>query len=76
MLSARYDTINLTDSGYNGGKQTSYVLGATWVPIDHIKFQLNYSKNDIDKQKNTTFGTTSLASGTANAVVLRTQIDW
>lgn len=69
MLSARYEWLNLTDSGVDGGESTSWVGGIGWVPIDHVKFQLNYSSNDIDLPSST-------ASGSYDAVSFRTQIDW
>ena len=75
MLSARYDTIDLTDHNIDGGKQTSYIGQVTWIPIDHIKFQLDYSRNNIDLASST-YGTLNNGSGKANVVEMRTQIDW
>ncbi|MGL5837287.1 MAG: OprO/OprP family phosphate-selective porin, partial [Sphingorhabdus sp.] len=31
-----------------GGKQTSYLLGLNWYPIDYIRFMLNYGRVEID----------------------------
>ncbi len=69
MLSARYDTINLTDLPTDGGAQTSTTLGITWMPISYVKFQLNASHSDIELP-------TSAAEGDADAFTFRTQIDW
>ena len=69
MLSARYDTINLTDLPTDGGKQDSYILGVTWMPIGYVKFQLNASHNNISLPGGAT-------SGDADVVTFRTQLDW
>ncbi len=69
LLSARYDTINLTDLPTDGGSQDSYIAGITWMPISYVKFQLNASRNRISLPNSAT-------SGQADAVTFRTQIDW
>jgi phosphate-selective porin OprO and OprP len=72
MLSARYDYLDLTDggSGTNGGKQTGYLAGATWVPITNVKFQLNYAKYKFE------YPGASAQDGDADTITMRTQIDW
>lgn len=69
LLSARYDTVSLTDLPTDGGKQDSYIFGVTWMPIGYVKFQLNASHNNIALPGGAT-------SGDANVVTFRTQIDW
>ncbi|MFT3729211.1 MAG: porin [Terricaulis sp.] len=59
---------------------TAYTLGATWVPVQHVKFQLNYSQTDISYTNrgdiSTTAGLQQLQDNSIKAVVLRTQFDW
>jgi phosphate-selective porin OprO/OprP len=49
---------------------TSYTLGASWVPIEHVKFQLNYASTSIDD-----IGV-GVADQDVNTISLRTQLDW
>jgi phosphate-selective porin OprO and OprP len=74
MLSARYENIDLSDTnfGANRNETTAYTVGATWVPIAHVKFQLNYSSTDIDYSVNNA----GHVDNTINAATLRTQFDW
>ncbi|WP_395646179.1 OprO/OprP family phosphate-selective porin [Terricaulis sp.] len=74
MLSARYESLNLSDANFGAPRNelTAYTLGATWVPIGHVKFQLNYSSTDVDY----TVNSASFVDNTIDAVTLRTQFDW
>lgn len=80
MLSARYEELDATDSGFANAtlasdrraELTATTLGATWVPVEHVKFQLNYSTTDIDY----TLNDANHVDNTINAVTLRTQFDW
>lgn len=74
MLSARYENLDMSDAnfGANRNELTAYTLGATWVPISHVKFQLNYSSTDVDY----TVNNASHVDNTINATTLRTQFDW
>jgi phosphate-selective porin OprO and OprP len=74
MLSARYEGLDQSDTnfGANRNELTAYTLGATWVPISHVKFQLNYSSTDVDY----TVNNAAHVDNTINAVTLRTQFDW
>ncbi|MBS0384915.1 MAG: hypothetical protein JSS00_06155 [Proteobacteria bacterium] len=87
MLSARYENLDLSDAsfGINRNETTAYTLGATWVPISHVKFQLNYSHTDVNYTDNTSDALTGASNPAGvqvnrdnkiNAVVLRTQFDW
>ena len=51
---------------------TAYTVGATWIPIAHVKFQLNYSSTDVDYVANSA----TRVDNTIDAVTLRTQFDW
>ena len=68
MLSARYDTIDLTDGPTDGGKQDTITGGVTWMPIAYVKFQLNASRNNI--------ALPGPGGGDADTFTFRTQIDW
>lgn len=70
MLSARYDTLDLSDSpDTQAGEQTAYGIGLDWVPIDHVRFKLNYAHSDIDRDD---LG----EDGEADIISLRTQFDF
>jgi phosphate-selective porin OprO/OprP len=70
MLSARYDYLDLSDpaGGAARGEQTAYNLGLDWVPIDHVRFKLNYAVSDMDR----TVG----ADDEARVITLRSQFDF
>jgi phosphate-selective porin OprO/OprP len=86
MLSARYEDLDLTDVnfGNNRNETTAWTLGATWVPISHVKFQLNYSSTEVDYKNNVSDAVTGTGGdgvqprqdNTIDAVTLRTQFDW
>ncbi|GIK47480.1 MAG: hypothetical protein KJZ75_06535 [Hyphomonadaceae bacterium] len=69
-LSARYDYIDLSDAAFGGnrGEQTAYAVGLDWIPLDHVRFKLNYAFSDMDR----TVGT----DDEAQIVTLRTQFDF
>lgn len=73
MLSGRYDFLDLSDpagglAGVGRGEQTAYSVGLDWVPIDHVRFKLNYAMSEMDR----TVGT----DDEAQIVSLRTQFDF
>lgn len=84
MVSARYENLDLTDAnfGNNRSEVSAWTLGATWVPISHVKFQLNYSNTDVNYSNNVADGDSGLVGtqprqdNTIRAVTLRTQFDW
>jgi phosphate-selective porin OprO and OprP len=68
-LSARYDYIDLSDGAdINRGEQSAYAVGLDWVPLDHVRFKLNYAVSDMDR----TVGT----DDEAQIITLRTQFDF
>jgi phosphate-selective porin OprO/OprP len=71
-LSARYDFIDLTDplAGASRGEQTAFAVGLNWVPVDHVRFMLNYASTDADR---TAPGS---VDGEADIFTLRTQFDF
>lgn len=74
MLAARYENLDLSDTNFGGNRNelTAYTVGATWIPIAHVKFQLNYSSTDVDYAANSA----TRVDNTIDAVTLRTQFDW
>lgn len=70
MLSARYDYLDLSDpaAAATRGEQTAYNVGLDWVPIDHVRFKLNYAVSDMDR----TVG----ADDEARVITLRSQFDF
>ena len=71
-VSARYDYIDLTDIdvGTSRGEQTSYAVALNWVPVDHVRFMLNYAQTDMDR---TAVGSTD---DEAQVFTLRSQFDF
>jgi phosphate-selective porin OprO/OprP len=76
MLSARYDSLDMTDTGIGLatdtlGEQSAYAVGLDWIPLDHVRFKLNYARSEVD-YTNPGDG----ADAEANIVTLRTQFDF
>ncbi len=71
-LIARYDSIDLTDidAGSSRGEQTAYGLGVNWVPIDHVRFMLNYTSTEADRTA------AAAIDADADVISLRTQFDF
>jgi phosphate-selective porin OprO/OprP len=69
-VSARYDFIDLSDTagGSSRGEQSAWALGLNWVPVDHVRFMLNYAQTDADR--------TAGADADVEVVTLRTQFDF
>lgn len=73
MLSARYDYVDLSDpagglAGAGRGEQTAYNLGLDWVPVDHVRFKLNYASTEMDRVAG--------VDDEAQIISLRTQFDF
>ena len=69
IFGARYDMLDLTDGTMDGGEQKGVTLQATWQPLAFLKFQADWSHLDIERPN-------SPLSGTADAVTIRSQIEW
>ena len=48
QLNARYDYLDLIDNGIVGGKQQTAGLSAIWIPIEYVRFVVNYGHLWID----------------------------
>jgi phosphate-selective porin OprO/OprP len=73
MLSGRYDYIDLSDEEFpvgTRGEQSAYAVAVDWVPIDHVRFKLNYAVSDMDRTGAAT------VDNEAQIVTLRTQFDF
>jgi len=70
----RYDFIDLSDAdiGGNRGEQTSYAVALNWVPVDHVRFMLNYASTEADR----TSGNATAGDAEADVLSLRTQFDF
>ncbi|NNE40823.1 MAG: hypothetical protein HKN14_07885 [Marinicaulis sp.] len=81
---ARFDTIDLTDNGVNGGSYDSYILGADWWPVKYVRLGINYFNVDADLGSSTSGLDSNFAAlVTAGApvedvegVILRAQFDF
>ncbi len=45
---ARFDELNLSDSGIDGGELGTLILGVDWWPTDHVRLGVNYFNADAD----------------------------
>jgi len=74
-LIARYDFIDVSDDngGASRGEQSAWAVGLNWVPVDHVRFVLNYATTEADRTD-----PISATAGDAEAevITLRTQFDF
>jgi len=83
-LVARFDTIDLSDSGVNGGSFNSYILGADWWATKYMHLGVNFFKVDADLGSSTSgldsnFASLVIAAAPAEdvtGVMLREQFDF
>jgi phosphate-selective porin OprO/OprP len=59
---------------FRGGKQTGYLAGVTWIPMDYVRFLLNYIHTEVSGGP-TAKGLNRKGFST-DAVALRAQIDF
>ncbi len=48
QLNLRYDHLDLDSDGIAGGTQNAFQAGLTWIPTDHVRFLVNYSRIAYD----------------------------
>ncbi|MGD9982465.1 MAG: OprO/OprP family phosphate-selective porin, partial [Hyphomonadaceae bacterium] len=73
MLSARYDFIDLSDpagAAATRGEQSAYAVGLDWIPVDHVRFKLNYAMSEADRSSPVA------VDEEARVITLRTQFDF
>ncbi|EIZ80684.1 phosphate-selective porin O and P [Novosphingobium sp. Rr 2-17] len=73
QVNARYNWLDLEDAGIKGGREQTAALSAIWIPMDYVRFILDYGHIWVKDSPVT-------ANGRANYGVdslgLRTQIDF
>ena len=74
-LIARYDFIDVSDNdaGTSRGEQSAWAVGLNWVPVERVRFVLNYATTEADRTD-----PISATAGDAEAevITLRTQFDF
>ena len=81
---ARFDTIDLSDSGVIGGSFNSYILGADWWATKYTRLGVNVFKVDADLGSSTSgldgafaaLVTAAVAMEDVKGVMLRAQFDF
>ena len=73
QINARYDTIDLTDAGRNGGRQQTAALSLVWMPIDYVRFIANYGHIWLNGAAVTAAGDPNYS---ADAFGMRAQLDF
>ena len=81
---ARFDTIDLSDSGVNGGSFNSYILGADWWATKYTRLGVNVFKVDADLGSSTSgldgafaaLVTSAVTMEDVTGVMLRAQFDF
>jgi phosphate-selective porin OprO and OprP len=80
-------SLNVTPTGLagrqaRGGKQTGYLLGLTWIPVDYVRFMANYIRTSVDggsfaaAANPTSTDPVNKRSYSTDAFALRAQIDF
>ena len=47
-MNARYDHLDLNNSGFIGGKQAAYAVGLSWTPTERTRLILNYARMQFE----------------------------
>lgn len=68
-LAARYATIDLNDTGFNGGELDTINLAVNWYPTSNTRLDLNYVRSE-------TSNTGPVPNDTTNAFIVRAQYDF
>ncbi len=70
-VAARFNTLDLTDNGVNGGEMESVTVGLNWYTTPFTRLMLNYVRNDLDATGPVAFRETD-----PEYVMLRAQADF
>lgn len=73
QVNARYDWIDLTDAGRNGGTQRVAGMSLIWIPIDYVRFVANYGHIWVRGAAQTVAGNPDYS---ADAFGMRAQLDF
>jgi len=68
QVTARYDTLDLTDNGAFGGEQETYVLGLSWYMTRYIRTMFDYGHSKVSDRLGN--------DNAADTVGLRLNVDW
>ena len=75
QLAVRYDRIDLTDEGFWGGEQDTYLVGASWWVNRYTRFMANYSHSSVNEAFNVSSNGAD-GQNSINTFGLRAQVDW
>jgi phosphate-selective porin OprO/OprP len=73
QVNARYDWLDLNDAGIVGGRQRTAGLSVLWMPVDHVRFAVNYGHIWIDDAAVPAGGDRDYS---ADALGMRAQVDF
>jgi phosphate-selective porin OprO and OprP len=73
QINARYDWLDLSDAGIVGGRQQIAGLSAIWIPVDYVRFLVNYGHLWI---KDAAVAAGGDRNYSADVVGMRAQIDF
>ena len=75
QIAYRYDMIDLTDEGIQGGEQDTHIIGLNWYLNRHTRMMVNYAISDIE---NGQIAGPNGADGEneVKGVTIRAQVDW
>ena len=73
QVNARYDMVDLTDAGRNGGRQQTAGMSLLWIPMDYVRFIANYGHIWVRGAAQTVAGNPNYS---ADAFGMRAQIDF
>jgi phosphate-selective porin OprO and OprP len=69
-VAARYSSVDLIDSGFQGGKQDNFTLGLNYYASANVRFMLNYIMVDV-KDSNATVGGIVVGDESPNILIGR-----
>ena len=73
-LAARYSSLDLKDSGINGGREDDITVGLNWYATPNVRFMANYVRASTDPTSKVKFPTAG--NEDVNIFQLRSQIDF
>lgn len=74
-VTARFDTIDLTEPGYQGGDQDSIIVGINWYLNRHTRLMVNYNHSSIKNAFNVAANGID-GKNKVDGFGLRAQVDW
>lgn len=74
-VTARYDTIDLTEPSYQGGDQDSIIVGVNWYLNRHTRLMLNYNHSSVKNAFNVAANGID-GKNKIDGFGLRAQVDW